>query len=111
MKKENMLVVEDEDIMREALSDYFSDGGHKVDTANDGDKALEKFNLEDYNVMIVDLKLPGRDGLSVLKEIRAKNPQAKIKNDYFKTQFNIDNLSLLLGTIRHRVQEQFDSQN
>ena len=78
MKKENMLVVEDEDIMREALSDYFSDGGHKVDTADDGDKALEKFNLEDYDVMIVDLKLPGRDGLSVLKEIRAKNPEAKV---------------------------------
>jgi CheY-like chemotaxis protein len=78
MKKETMLVVEDEDIMREALSDYFSDGGHKVDTADNGDNALEKFNLEDYNVMIVDLKLPGRDGLSVLKEIRAKNPKAKV---------------------------------
>jgi CheY-like chemotaxis protein len=78
MEKENMLVVEDEDIMREALSDYFSDVGHKVDTANDGDKALESLNLKDYNVMIVDLKLPGRDGLSVLKEIRAKNPKAKV---------------------------------
>jgi CheY-like chemotaxis protein len=78
MKKENMLVVEDEDIMREALSDYFSDVGHKVDTANNGDKALESFNLKDYNVMIVDLKLPGRDGLSVLKDIRAKNPKAKV---------------------------------
>ncbi len=78
MKKENMLVVEDEDIMREALSDYFSDVGHKVDTANDGDKALESFNLEDYNVMIVDLKLPGRDGLSVLKDIRARNTKAKV---------------------------------
>lgn len=78
MKKENMLVVEDEDIMREALSDYFSDVGHKVDTANNGDKALENFNLKDYEVMIVDLKLPGRDGLSVLKDIRAKNPKAKV---------------------------------
>ncbi len=78
MKKENMLVVEDEDIMREALSDYFSDVGHKVDTANNGDKALENLNLENYNIMIVDLKLPGRDGLSVLKEIRAKNPKAKV---------------------------------
>ena len=56
MKKENMLVVEDEEIMREALVDYFSDEGHKVDTANDGDKALEKFNLEDYNVLIIDLR-------------------------------------------------------
>ncbi len=78
MEKENMLVVEDEDIMREALSDYFSDVGHKVDTANNGDKALESLNLTDYNVMIVDLKLPGRDGLSVLKDIRTKNPKAKV---------------------------------
>jgi len=78
MEKETMLVVEDEDIMREALFDYFSDEGHEVDTAIDGDKALEKLNLEDYNVMIIDLKLPGRDGLSVLKEIRAKNPKAKV---------------------------------
>lgn len=78
MKKENMLVVEDEDIMREALSDYFSDVGHKVDTANNGDEALESLNLTDYNVMIVDLKLPGRDGLSVLKDIRAKNSKAKV---------------------------------
>ena len=78
MDKEKMVVVEDEDIMREALFDYFSDVGHKVDTASDGDKALEKFNLEDYNVMIIDLKLPGRDGLSVLKEIKTKNPKAKV---------------------------------
>lgn len=78
MKKESMLVVEDEDIMREALLDYFSDEGHKVDTANDGDKALKKFNLEDYNVMIIDLKLPGRDGLAVLKEVKEKNPKAKV---------------------------------
>jgi CheY-like chemotaxis protein len=78
MKKGNMLVVEDEDIMREALVDYFSEGGHKVDTASDGEKALDKLNLEDYNVMIIDLRLPGRDGLSVLEEVRAKNPKAKV---------------------------------
>jgi len=78
MKKESMLVVEDEDIMREALVDYFSDEGHKVDAANDGDKALKKINFEDYNVMIVDLKLPGRDGISVLKEVKEKNPKAKV---------------------------------
>ncbi|NIM91296.1 MAG: response regulator [Candidatus Aminicenantes bacterium] len=78
MRKETMLVVEDEDIMREALFDYFSGEGHKVDTASDGDKALEKFKLEDYNVMIIDLKLPGRDGLSILKEVRGKNPNAKV---------------------------------
>jgi CheY-like chemotaxis protein len=78
MKKENMLVVEDEEIMRDALVDYFSDTGRKVDTASDGDKSLENYNFNDYGVMIVDLRLPGRDGLSVLDEIKSKHPDAKV---------------------------------
>jgi len=78
MKKEAMLVIEDEDIMREALLDYFSGEGHKVDTANDGEKSLEKLNFSDYKIMIIDLRLPGRDGLSVLEEVKAKNPAAKV---------------------------------
>jgi len=78
MKKENMLIVEDEEIMRDALVDYFSDEGHKVDTATDGDKALEKYNFRDYDVMIIDLRLPGRDGLSVLEDIKSKHPDAKV---------------------------------
>jgi CheY-like chemotaxis protein len=78
MEKQKMLVVEDEDIMREALFDYFSDAGHTVDTAPDGEKALEKINFEDYHVMIVDLKLPGHDGISVLREAKKKNPKAKV---------------------------------
>ncbi|MFC2157589.1 response regulator [Acidobacteriota bacterium] len=78
MNKETMLVVEDEDIMREALVDYFSGEGHKVDTAKNGDKALEGYDLSNYNIMIVDLRLPGRDGISLLDEIRSKNPKAKV---------------------------------
>ena len=78
MKNENMLVVEDEEIMREALVDYFSDEMHKVDTASNGDKALENYNFKDYDVMIIDLRLPGRDGLSVLKDIKSKHPDAKV---------------------------------
>jgi CheY-like chemotaxis protein len=78
MRKEKMLVVEDEDIMREALFDYFSSEGHKVDTASDGKKSLEKINFSNYDVMIIDLRLPGRDGLSILKDVRAQNPEAKV---------------------------------
>lgn len=78
MKKESILVVEDEDIMRESLVDWFSSEDHKVDAASDGEKGLKDFNLQDYDVMIVDLKLPGRDGLSVLSEVRVKNPKAKV---------------------------------
>ncbi|MHC4284201.1 MAG: response regulator transcription factor [Planctomycetota bacterium] len=71
MKKESILVVEDEEIMRESLVDWFTSEDHKVDAAGDGDKELEAFDLKDYDVMIVDLKLPGRDGLSVLSEVRS----------------------------------------
>jgi len=78
MKKESILVVEDEDIMRESLVDWFSSEDHKIDAAGDGDKALKDFDLGDYDVMIVDLKLPGRDGLSVLSEVRVKNPKTKV---------------------------------
>lgn len=78
MKKESILVVEDEDIMRESLVDWFASEDHKVDAAGDGEKALKDFNLEDYDVMIVDLKLPGQDGLSVLSQVRVKNPKTKV---------------------------------
>jgi CheY-like chemotaxis protein len=78
MKKESILVVEDEDIMRESLVDWFASEDHRVDAAGDGEKALQDFNLQDYDVMIVDLKLPGRDGLSVLSQVRVKNPKTKV---------------------------------
>lgn len=78
MKKENMLIVEDEAIMRDALVDYFSAEGHKVDTAADGEASLHNINLKDYSIMIIDLRLPGRDGISVLEEARAQNPRAKV---------------------------------
>jgi CheY-like chemotaxis protein len=78
MEKEAILVVEDEDIMRESLVDWFSSEDHKVDAASDGEKALEDFDLDNYDVVIVDLRLPGRDGLSVLREVRVKNPETKV---------------------------------
>ena len=45
MEKQKMLVVEDEDIMREALFDYFSDSGHTVDTAPGGGKKIKKIKF------------------------------------------------------------------
>ena len=78
MKNESILVVEDEDIMRESLVDWFSSEDHKVDGASDGDKALAEFDLDDYDVVVLDMKLPGRDGLSVLRDVRVKNPKLKV---------------------------------
>jgi CheY-like chemotaxis protein len=46
MEKESILVVEDEDIMRESLVDWFSSEDHKVDAVGDGDEALKGKNLK-----------------------------------------------------------------
>jgi ActR/RegA family two-component response regulator len=119
MGKESILVVEDEDIMRESLVDWFTSEDHKVDAAGDGDKALKEFNLKDYDVMIVDLKLPGRDGLSVLSEVRVKNPKTKViivtaypsidtaveamrrgAVDYLPKPFEMDQLNIAMGKAR-----------
>ena len=58
MDKETILVVEDEEIMRESLIAWFSSEGHTVDGASDGDQALSDYELESYDAMIIDLKLP-----------------------------------------------------
>ncbi len=72
-----ILIVEDEAIMRESLRDWLTDGGYQVETAEDGEKALKNIIEQDFGVVILDLRLPGKDGIEVLREARAKRPQLK----------------------------------
>jgi CheY-like chemotaxis protein len=72
-----ILVVEDEKVMQEALKDWLETSGFEVDTAGDGEQALEKITHEDYGVVVLDLKLPGKDGVQVLKEATAQRPHLK----------------------------------
>ncbi len=76
-KVKPILIVEDEDIMRESLQDWLTDVGYKVETAEEGEKALEAIDEKDFGIVILDLKLPGKDGLEVLREAKAKRPQLK----------------------------------
>lgn len=76
-KMKPVLIVEDEAIMRESLRDWLKNEGYEVETAERGEEALQKINEVEYGVVVLDLKLPGIDGLQVLKEARAKKPQLK----------------------------------
>jgi PAS domain S-box-containing protein len=65
-----ILVVEDEGAIRRLLARYFESRGHAVTTAQDGSAALRHAEQSAFDVVICDLRLPGIDGVEVLKRIR-----------------------------------------
>lgn len=65
-----ILVVEDDPILRRQLSERLAGDGYAVDTATDGEEAAFLGATEPYDAIVLDLGLPGRDGLSVLRSWR-----------------------------------------
>ena len=72
-----ILIVEDEAIMRESLRDWLTDGGYQVETAEEGEEALKTIAEQDVGVVLLDMRLPGKDGLEVLREAKVQSPQLK----------------------------------
>ena len=72
-----VLIVEDENIMRDSLRDWLKEEGYEVDTAESGEEALQKIGEKEFGVAVLDLRLPGKDGLEVLREATAQNPKFK----------------------------------
>lgn len=76
-KMKPILIVEDEAIMRQSLSDWLTDGGYQVESTEQGEEALEAIGQQDFALLILDMRLPGKNGLEVLKEARALRPKLK----------------------------------
>jgi CheY-like chemotaxis protein len=72
-----VLIVEDEAIMRESLRDWLKDEGYEVETAEEGEEALQRIGKEEFGIAVLDLRLPGKNGLEVLREARAQNPKLR----------------------------------
>jgi CheY-like chemotaxis protein len=70
-----ILVVEDEVIMRESLRDWLTDEGYAVETAEHGEEALKAIGKQDFSLLILDVRLPGKNGLEVLREAKAQRPK------------------------------------
>ena len=73
-----VLVVDDEEIVRDSLASWLTEDGYTVDTAPDGPTALEMLRVRPYAVVLGDLKMPGMDGLEMLVRARRLRPETPI---------------------------------
>ncbi|WP_343714351.1 response regulator transcription factor [Inquilinus sp.] len=67
-----ILVVEDTADIGEAIVARLARMGHAVDWERDGDAAADMLGVQDYDLLVLDIMLPGRDGIALLKELRAR---------------------------------------
>ena len=70
-----ILVADDEPGIRESLAEVLRDAGYRVETAADGTAALAALETNDFSIIVTDLRMPGSDGLSVLKRAHEVSPQ------------------------------------
>ncbi len=69
-----LLVVDDEDTMRSSLADILRLEGYQVETANGGEAAIQMISTRDFDLILLDLKMPGLDGLEVLRHVSSSKP-------------------------------------
>jgi DNA-binding NtrC family response regulator len=65
-----ILIVDDEQIVRESLASWFQEDGYRVGTASDGRAALGKMQDQTWHIALLDIKMPGMDGLELQQKIR-----------------------------------------
>jgi DNA-binding NtrC family response regulator len=74
-----ILVVDDEEVMRESLAAWLREDGYAVDTAASGVETVEKARTTDYAIYFIDLKMPGgMDGIETMMQVRRLHPDASI---------------------------------
>ena len=73
-----VLLVEDDRMIGESMQAVLRDAGYGVDWALDGEAALSGFRTHTYDLVLLDLGLPKKSGIAVLREIRVRNTQVPI---------------------------------
>jgi DNA-binding NtrC family response regulator len=74
----DILIVDDEQDFVEMLSLRLTDSGHRVRAAHDGDAGLAALEEAECDVVILDIRMPGKDGITVLKAIKSSHPVVEV---------------------------------
>jgi DNA-binding response OmpR family regulator len=77
-KPVSVLFVDDEDILRMLMRDQLSAEGYEVETADDGDTALEILGKKSFDLLLIDIRMPRMNGIELLKEIRKQKIRSRI---------------------------------
>jgi two-component system response regulator AtoC len=77
-ERTRILVVDDEEIVRESLGGWLEKDGYAVASCPDGPSALARLKEERWSILVVDLKMPGMDGLQVLAEAKKLHPELAV---------------------------------
>ena len=73
-----ILIVEDEKNLCDMIGKSLHSAGYEVDLCYDGEDALEMIYAEKYDLIVLDLNLPGVDGMEILRELRKENEETKV---------------------------------
>ncbi len=76
--KAKILIIEDEPTMRLGMSHFLSSSGYEVETCQDGEEGVNLINSRRYDLVITDLRLPKRDGLSILHHTKGTFPDTEV---------------------------------
>ena len=117
-EKLNIMIVDDEMIVRESLFHWFQKSGHFVETASSGTEALDRLETYPFELLFVDIKMPGMDGIELLEKVKAEYPDTIViiitaygsiesavnamklgASDYLLKPFKPDHLSLVMERI------------
>jgi DNA-binding NtrC family response regulator len=73
-----ILIVDDHKEIRDLLSKFFLLNGYEVDTAEDGETAMEKVRRKGYDLVVTDYSMPKMDGMDLLRRLKMENPSLSV---------------------------------